>query len=289
MAALLVLAAAIMLCAIAVFFGPAAAERLLPLLGLDQQSNYPAIETLYGLVIFGSLLVFALVGGRVSKVDPLRIGRKPAAIMPLGALIGVIGVIASASYAWLAGTLTYGPGSSRDAGLLLWGSGVILFGAAVEEIYFRGWLQPILMRRYGAPIAVLLSALAFATLHIMGGARSPTTLINLFLGGLLFGILAARGGGLAGAIAAHFTWNWSEQILLGLDPNPGVGSFGAWLDLDLAGAALWGGSEEGLNASLAMTMTLLALLVPLIILFRSAPAAKGEARAKPSSAEAVEA
>jgi membrane protease YdiL (CAAX protease family) len=123
----------------------------------------------------------------------------------------------------------------------------------------------------------------------MGGARSPTTLINLFLGGVLFGILAARGGGLAGAIAAHFSWNWSEQILLGLDPNPGVGSFGAWLDLDLAGPALWGGSEEGLNASLAMTMTLLALLVPLIILFRSAPAAKGEARAKPSSAEAVEA
>jgi membrane protease YdiL (CAAX protease family) len=289
MAALLVLAAAIMLCAFVVFFGPAGAERLLPLLGPDQQSNYPAIETLYALVIFGSLLVFALVGGRISKVDPLRIGRKPAAMIPLGALIGVIGVFASVSYAWLAGTLTYGPQAGRDAGLLLWGSTVIMFGAAVEEIYFRGWLQPVLIRHYGTPIAVLLSALTFATLHVMGGARSPTTLVNLFLGGLLFGILAARGGGLAGAIAAHFTWNWSEQILLGLDPNPGVGSFGAWLDLDLAGAALWGGSEEGLNASLAMTMTLLALLVPLIILFRSAPAAKGEARAQPVSSEAVEA
>jgi membrane protease YdiL (CAAX protease family) len=142
MAALLVLGAAVALCAFVVFFAPAAAERLLPLLGPDQQSNYPAIETLYALVIFGSLLVFALVGGRISKVDPLRVGRKPAAMFPLGALIGVIGVFASASYAWLAGTLTYGPGSSRDAGLLLWGSGVILFGAAVEEIYFRGCSQP---------------------------------------------------------------------------------------------------------------------------------------------------
>lgn len=269
MAALVVLAASILLCALVVFFGPAAGERLLPLLGASQQENYAAIETLFSFVIFGSLLVFALVGGRLSNVNPLKIGRKPALMLPIGALIGVIGVVASASYAWLAGTLTYGPGSTGNVGLLLWGTAVILFGAAVEEIYFRGWLQQVLIRQFGVPIAVLLASLAFATLHVMGGARSPTTLVNLFLGGMLFGLLAARAGGLLGAIAAHFTWNWSEQILFGLDPNPGVGSFGAWLDLDLAGPALWGGSDEGLNASLAMTLTLFALLVPLLILSRS--------------------
>lgn len=289
MAALLVLAASILLCALVVFFGPAAAERLLPLLGAAQQENYPAIETLFASVIFGSLLIFALVGGRLSKVNPLRIGRKPALMLPIGALIGLIGVFASASYAWLAGTLTYGPGSTGNVGLLLWGTAVILFGAAVEEIYFRGWLQPILIRHFGVPFAVLLSALAFATLHVMGGARSPTTLVNLFLGGLLFGLLAARAGGLAGAIAAHFTWNWSEQIVLGLDPNPGVGSFGAWLDLDLAGPALWGGSEEGLNASLAMTLTLFALVVPLLILSRSPPAKRRRSSSKARSSGAVKA
>ena len=283
MAALLVLAASIILCALVVFFGPAAAERLIPLLRTAQQENYPAIETLFALVIFGSLLVFALVGGRLSKVNPVQVGRKPALMLPIGALIGVIGVVASASYAWLAGTLTYGSGSGGDIGLLLWGTAVILFGAAVEEIYFRGWLQPVLIRHYGVPAAVLLSALAFATLHVMGGARSPTTLINLFLGGLLFGLLAARAGGLAGAIAAHFTWNWSERILFGLDPNPGIGSFGAWLDLDLAGPALWGGSEEGLNASLAMTLTLFALLVPLMILSKGVSRPARRSRRKPRS------
>jgi len=159
----------------------------------------------------------------------------------------------------------------------------------VEEVYFRGWLQPLLVRHYGMPVALLLSSLAFAALHIIGGARSPVTVANLFLGGLLFGLLAARGEGLAGAIAAHFTWNWSEQILLGVDPNPGVGSFGALLNLDLAGPALWGGSEEGLNASLAMTMTLLALLVPLLILFRSGGDRRWVLRTGAGSAEAVEA
>jgi serine/threonine protein phosphatase PrpC len=147
----------------------------------------------------------------------------------------------------------------------------VLFAAAIEEIFFRGWLQPALARDFGTPVAILLAALAFSALHVMGGARSPTTLVNLFLGGLLFGLLAARGAGVAGAAAAHFAWNWSEQIALGLDPNPGVGSFGALVDLELAGSALWGGSDEGLNASIAMTMALLVLVTPLALLDRRKP------------------
>lgn len=283
MAALLTLLASLAICALVVFFGPAAGEGLVPVLGLGGE-NGAGIETLFLLIIFGALLLSALVGGALTKVNPVRIGRKPATMLPTGALIGIIGVGAAAAYAWLAGTLTYGPNTAQHVGLLLWGSCVVLFAAAVEEIYFRGWLQPVLERQFGTPAAIVLAALAFSALHVMGGARSPTTLLNLFLGGLLFGLLAARGGGIAGAVAAHFTWNWSEQIVLGLDPNPGIGSFGAWLDLDLAGSALWGGSEEGLNASLAMTLTLLALLVPLLILFKGRP--KSEAAAAPPSAGA---
>jgi membrane protease YdiL (CAAX protease family) len=138
-----------------------------------------------------------------------------------------------------------------------------------EEVYFRGWLQPVLAERWGAVAAVSLSALAFAALHILGGARSPITLVNLFFGGLLFGALAHYRQGLAGAVAAHFAWNWTEQMVLGLDPNPGLGSFGAFYNLELAGSPYWGGSEEGLNASLAMTITLAALLVPVLLLIRS--------------------
>ncbi len=288
MAALLVLGAAVALCGLVLLYGPVGAERLLALLGPGVQASGPAIETIYGGVIFGALLMIALAGARLGKVDPLRIGRKPAALLPLGALLGLAGVAASAGYAWLAGSLVAGPQAPLQPGLLLWGTGFVLFGTAVEEIYFRGWLQPLLVRRYGTPLAVLLTSLAFASLHAMGGARSPTTLLNLFLGGLLFGTLAARGSGLAGAVAAHFSWNWAEQILLGLDPNPGVGSFGAWLDLDLQGLPIWGGSDEGLNASLAMTMALIALLVPLLILFGGALPGRPGPRPKAAPTDAAE-
>ena len=135
--------------------------------------------------------------------------------------------------------------------------------SASEELFFRGWLQPVLARAWGPIAAIAITAVAFAALHVAGGARTPLTLLNLMLGGLLFGLLAWRSGGLAAPIAAHAGWNWSEAILFGLDPNPGAGGFGAVHDLDLLGPARWGGSPEGLNASIAMTFVLVALIVPL--------------------------
>jgi uncharacterized protein len=111
---------------------------------------------------------------------------------------------------------------------------------------------------------------AFAALHVAGGARAPLSLVNLFLGGIMFGLFAARTGGIAAALGVHFAWNGAEQLLVGLDPNgqdgAWVGTFGALVDHDLRGAAIWGGSEEGLNASAGMTIALLAIVVPLAIL-----------------------
>ncbi len=103
-------------------------------------------------------------------------------------------------------------------------------------------------------------------------------LVNLMLGGVLFGLLALRSGGLAAPVAAHFAWNATEDLGFGLVPNPGIGPLGALVDLDLAGPAHWGGSEEGLNTSVGMTVVLAALVV--LLLARSV-------RSKPAAAAAA--
>ena len=82
----------------------------------------------------------------------------------------------------------------------------------------------------------------------------------------MFGLLALRTGGIAAATGTHVAWNALEQLLYGLDPNPGIGSFGSVIDKDLIGPALLGGSEDGLNGSLGMTAALMAIVVPLTIL-----------------------
>ena len=139
-----------------------------------------------------------------------------------------------------------------------------------EEILFRGWLLRALQERIGPTLGVLGSAIGFSIFHLVGGEVSATSLVNLLLGGLWFGLLAQRTGGIAASFGAHFGWNVAEDVGLGLVPNPGVGEFGALSDHDMTGSVLWGGSEEGLNASIAMTLVLAALIIPLLPIFSRA-------------------
>lgn len=263
------LLAAAAACALVLLYGPVAGEAIAAAIGAVQPV---ALELVFTGTIYGALLVLALAGGGLTKI-PVR-SAPDRGTMPCGfakgAGIGVIGFAAAAALAAISGSLGRGVPGDANLGLLAIGALVVLTSAAVEEILFRGWLQSVLVVAWGPVAGIAVAAFAFAALHVAGGARSPLTLANLLLGGLVFGLLAWRLN-LAAAAGAHGAWNLVERIGLGLDPNPGVGSFGAGIDLDLRGAAAWGGSDEGLNASLAVTAALLALLVPLM--FRAKPRA----------------
>lgn len=228
----------------------------------------PGGEALFTLLIFGPLLLAALLGGLSTGVHPLQGGDRKGAVLVLGAVLGAAGILIATAYAWMAGTLVHAGTVVTRPLLLVAGCGVVLLQVLAEEVYFRGWLQPLLAQGWGRLVAVVTTALGFAVLHMIGGARDPVSIANLFLGGLLFGLLAQRGSGIWPAVAAHFAWNAIEQLGLGLDPNPGLGGFGALTNFDLLGASVWGGSEEGLNASFGMSFALLALLVPFVLLRR---------------------
>ncbi len=219
-------------------------------------------ETVFTLMIFGALLAVAATGLTIEHGWGHLGGISPARNAGVGLGIGLGGLLICIVIAGLALGVHPRAGNSFAAGPIIGGTLLVLFQAGVEEVYFRGWLQPVLSRAWGNIAGLLVTAAAFAMLHLLGGDRSLTTLANLILGGLLFGLLAQRSGGIVMSVAAHFAWNWAEGIGLGLAPNPGVGSFGALFDLDMTGSGLWGGSSEGLNASLAMTFVLAALILP---------------------------
>ncbi len=243
---------------------------LIPLLvagPLGAIASEPMAETLFALALFGGLIAAGWLGARLSGLNAFTPGDRPATMLALGGFTGLFGVVLAAALAALLGGLRVGEAVDPTLGLLIWGLVVVLFQAGAEEVYFRGWLQPVAVRAWGASAGVVVASLAFALLHVFGGARAPVSLVNLFLGGLLFGTIALLGRGIAGAVAAHGAWNGAEQLALGLDPNPGTGSFGAAMNFDLFGAVA-GGAEEGLNASAAMTAVLVALLIPAIVLLR---------------------
>lgn len=249
--------------------------------GQEFAARYPvdslaAAIVLFYVVLFAPLAVLALVLGRIERLRVMRIGEQPLAWGAIGLAVGLGGLAASAGFVWLNGTMAVAPALADAAeaaprwfiGL---GLAITVLQVAAEELLFRGWLLRSLEGKLGPALAVSVSALAFSAFHLLGGAESPLSLVNLVLGGIWFALLAQRSGGILAPFLAHYGWNVTEDIGLGLVPNPGMGEFGSLANHDMIGAALWGGSEEGLNASIAMSLVLVALIVPLLPTFSRSP------------------
>jgi uncharacterized protein len=247
----------IVVAALAILLGPNVAADVLP-------ASPIAATAVFFAIIFLPMAIAAIGLGFLTPVPAYGLGERAGYWAGIAALSGVGGLLIAASYSRLSGSAIDGTGAAFAASGLLAGFVLILFQVGCEELFFRGWMQPLIARLATPLVAIAASAVLFAGFHVLGGARAPLTLLNLLLGGIWFGLLAWRSGGVLAPLLAHFGWNASEQLLLGLDPNPGIGDFGALFDWDMAGSPLWGGSDEGLNASIAMTFVLLALIVPLV-------------------------
>ena len=256
----------------AILLGLAAALALLR--GGQELSARVPVESLAGAItlfyvaLFLPLALLSLLLGRIERRPVLRAGRAPFKWGAIGLAVGVGGLALSAGYVWLNGTLKTAPlGEPVPSWFIAMGLAITVLQVGAEEMLFRGWLLSALEARLGPAIAVVLSALAFSAFHLLGGASALLSLANLMLGGIWFALLAQRSGGILAPFLAHYGWNVAEDIGLGLVPNPGAGEFGSLSDHDMTGIALWGGSAEGLNASLAMTIVLVALIVPLLPVF----------------------
>jgi uncharacterized protein len=121
--------------------------------------------------------------------------------------IGVIIIYLSGSIKWM----MYG----FEAGHLVMGTALMLLISAAEEYIFRG----IILRRLGRKInmwpALLISAVLFAAVHIMNTDITPLAIVNIFLGGLVFGIAYMFTRSLSYVIFFHFGWNFIQGPILG--------------------------------------------------------------------------
>ena len=239
---------------------PAATESLI-------YDSIAQAATVFTLAVYLPLAVIAAVLGLVCRVRPLRVGSAPVRWGLAGLAAGALGLAFSAGGAWLAGGVLPGTGT---AGAAFIATGLVLTAiqSGAEELLLRGWLQPVLVGIGGPGAGIVGASVLFAGLHLAGGQVAPTALINMTLAGMMFGLLAWRSGGMIAPCAAHFAWNAVEDLGFGLVPNPGVGPFGALLDIEIAGPARWGGSGEGLDAGYP---TMAVLIVLVLVLARRLP------------------
>jgi uncharacterized protein len=234
-------------------------------------------------LIFGLFLLAAFVGCAFEERRPWRHAGGSLEWIAGGVIIGVLGFCAAAGLAAWKGAIVPGlpPSSPPAIPPLAFGAAIVAVQALAEEAFFRGWLQPILCAAWTVRPGVVATAVLFAALHVIAGVQGPLNgsgglaVANLFLGGLLFGLLAIRSGNLFAPAAAHFAWNWTESGVMGLNHDPS----GSVLSLAFAGAPMWNGGPDTMNGSVATTIVLMALVAFFAVV---GPRRAPEARVSPA-------
>jgi membrane protease YdiL (CAAX protease family) len=91
--------------------------------------------------------------------------------------------------------------------------GVAVLAPLVEELLFRGLLLRSLVRRTSSVVAVAVSAVVFAGVHLLDPSTAPV-LAPLMLVGAVAGIRTVRTGDLSQAILVHAGFNLLSAVVL---------------------------------------------------------------------------
>ena len=79
----------------------------------------------------------------------------------------------------------------------------------VEEVVFRGFVLDVASERYGDWMSIFISAFLFAIIHV-----EAVSVLNAFMGGLIYGYVRIRTGSLWPPILLHFAWNTHLYLIM---------------------------------------------------------------------------
>jgi len=151
-------------------------------------------------------------------------------------------------------------GVAAVGGSLLVLTAFIVQGAS-EEIVCRGWYLPVLGARHKPLIAVVVSTVLFAALHL---PSQPVAIVNLLLFGLFLALYSFREGSIWGVCGWHTAWNWSMANVFGLEFS-GLAPFGGTIiNLQATGSPFLSGGGYGPEGSLAATLIFSAAVMGVV-------------------------
>jgi len=180
----------------------------------------------------------------------------------VGSLIGVASLALATAIAAAAGGLSFTASPRtmlwRVAQTLVMSALLFIFAALAEEALFRGYPLQTLTRAGLAWLAILLTSVPFAAVHLQNpNVVKGFTFINTALAGVWLAVAYLRTRSLWLPLGVHWAWNWALGSLFGL-PVSGITTVAPSPVLhgtDLGPAWLTGGSY-GIEGGLACTITL---------------------------------
>jgi CAAX protease family protein len=157
------------------------------------------------------------------------------------------------------------PNQHFDWPSLLFVTLLLLFGAAGEEMLFRGYAFQVLVRAIGPFATILPMAVLFGLAHSPNLNFTWLALLNTFLWGVIFGYAFIRSGDLWLPIGLHFGWNFTLP-LFGVNLSGfTMGVTGYSLQWKIGD--LWSGGAYGPEGGLLTS----AIVVALFIYLQRAP------------------
>jgi hypothetical protein len=87
---------------------------------------------------------------------------------------------------------------------------VVVVGPLCEELAFRGFLMPLLMRSFGVASGIVLTGVLFGCLHGYELSWSWRHMLLIATAGTVFGWLRYRTGSTAAAALMHATYNLTQ-------------------------------------------------------------------------------
>lgn len=134
--------------------------------------------------------------------------------------------------------------------------------AVSEELVLRGYFLHNLMQSTNQWLALVVSAVLFAALHIGNPEASILSTAEIFVAGLMLGINYIYTRNLWFGIFLHFAWNFFQGPIVGYEVSglelPSV------MQQDLAGPAWLTGGNFGLEGSV-LSILLNSLLIAILI------------------------
>ncbi len=157
----------------------------------------------------------------------------------------------------------YGMDSREHLWYFLSGVIFLLFGAANEELMFRGIIFQSIMQRFSPGAAAFVTAAAFSALHMGNPDIGAIAYINIFLAGLLLSVMYIQTLSLWLPIFFHFFWNIFQPVFLGM-PISGVYygrvEWNVMNDANNPAMRLIFGGGFGIEGGLMCTFVLIALI-----------------------------
>ena len=103
---------------------------------------------------------------------------------------------------------------STPLAAILTGIFAISLGPLMEELFFRGFLYPVIARRSGMMVAIVTTSVAFGLIHAAQLAFAWGLVLIILVVGLVLTIVRAKTGSVAASFVVHVAYN-STLVVMG--------------------------------------------------------------------------